>query len=97
MKKIILTFILSIVTITYSNNALYAGVSQADNEKANLHYGLALKALNEKQHEKANKYINKAISIDPNNSKFYNLRCECKNKLKDYEGAIEDCKKAINL
>ena len=67
MKKIILTFILSIVTITYSNN------------------------------EKANKYINKAISIDPNNSKFYNLRCECKNKLKDYEGAIEDCKKAINL
>ena len=42
-------------------------------------------------------YFNKAIKIDPNNSKAYHSRGNVKAELKDYKGALDDFNNAINL
>lgn len=49
------------------------------------------------KYKKALENFNKAITIEPNNDMFYASRSAAKKGLKDFQGALKDIEKAIEL
>ena len=97
MKKYILTIILTIL-IFFSNKCIaFAEISQADINKSNQYKDLGLQSINNKEYNKAEDYLDKAISKNPNNVDAYVIRALCKSNLKDDKGAISDFDMAIQL
>lgn len=98
MKKYILTIILTILIFFSNKGIAFAEISQADISKSNQYKDLGMQSINNKEYNKAEDYLDKAISQNPNNFDAYVIRAICKsNFLKDDKGAILDFDKAIQL
>ena len=49
------------------------------------------------EHEEAIKDFDRALQLNPNDADAYGNRCVARYKLRDKQGAIEDCQKAAAL
>ena len=81
-------------------NAIYLDANWGKDKQSTLssaYYSRAYQQLILKNNNAALEDFTEAISINSNNSDYFNGRCLAKNNLNDYRGAIIDCEYSIKL
>lgn len=92
-KKIILIIFLLLPTLAPINKSIYA-------QNASYYYDKGvgmISIISESDNIKAKEYLTKALELDPDYVKAYAKRAKVNSNLKNYEAAIDDINKAIQL